>query len=41
MIRLSSVPLAVTSALLVFSLSTFIGAQTREKGPWWPSPHGA
>jgi kynurenine formamidase len=26
---------------LMLTLAGALGAQTREKGPWWPSPHGA
>ena len=26
---------------LVLAMAGALGAQTREKGPWWPSPHGA
>ena len=26
---------------VVLALGGLPGAQTREKGPWWPSPHGA
>ena len=32
---------AILSSILILALSGTVGAQTRESGPWWPSPHGA
>src|SRR5918999_5741054 len=28
-------------AALAAGLTAMLSAQTRDKGPWWPSPHGA
>ena len=31
---------AFSTAALVLAVGSLLAAQTREKGPWWPSPHG-
>ncbi|MGH9146154.1 MAG: cyclase family protein [Vicinamibacterales bacterium] len=41
MSRLLSVTRVALIAILVLAPGSLIVAQSRDKGPWWPSPHGA
>lgn len=40
MTRVASAALVALIAIVGFAPPSLSGAQTREKGPWWPSPHG-